>query len=145
MGLGKSQAWRGIILSTGVPRIKKCDEMGYLSYKKILHGPKNQDHDGRHKSAVFLKTPGNFFSDLEKSANPYMKHAFFDWFLHNRKNYISRFKKGSNLQINFFRKHGKNQKSCIFLVILLKLTNSFLENCVWPTGYRHLILPGLKI
>jgi hypothetical protein len=35
---------------------------------------------------------------MEKSANPHMKHAFFKWFLHNRKNDIRLFqKKSSNL------------------------------------------------
>jgi hypothetical protein len=44
----------------------------------------------------FLKRLVKFFSDMEKSANPHMKHTFFKWFLHNRKNDIMRFqKKGS--------------------------------------------------
>jgi hypothetical protein len=33
-----------------------------------------------------LKTPDNFFSDMEKSAKSHMKHAFHKWFLHDRKN-----------------------------------------------------------
>jgi hypothetical protein len=40
---------------------------------------------------VFFKRLISFFSDMEKSANPHMKHAIFKWFLHNRKNDIRRF------------------------------------------------------
>ncbi len=67
------------------------------------------------------------FSDMEKSANPHMKHAFFKWFLHNRKNDIRRFQKRADYRVKI---SDKSQNLCSNSTAKISYINNnlFLNN-----------------
>jgi hypothetical protein len=81
----------------------------------------------------FLKTPDKFFSDMYKSVNPHREHAFFKWFLHNRKNDIRRFKKKRQ---NGFRELHK--KIGEFFLIFRIYQNFCMK-------HEHFMLPNFSL